>query len=469
MSIPVLSIAEMRDWEERTWRSGVLPEAVIRRVGDALAVQILDQTRPGDRVLLVAGRGNNGADVRASAPHLTERVVELVEVKDPVADFPALTQALERNPDLVVDGLFGIGLNRELGEAWCRCLRTLNDSGRPILSMDVPSGLNADTGGNWGAVVMAGFTLTVGASKRGLLAPSAWNAVGRLQVASGVGLVGMPEGEDGRDWVLAGDFHGFPPRRLVDSHKGSLGKAVVLAGSLGFSGAAVLATRAAGRARPGLLAALVPQEVQLPVSMTVPSAMVHPFAPDHPVLARASAVLAGPGLAAPDLSPAVKSEVLRLWRTFHGVMVVDASALAWLADLPYGGAPGLRVLTPHPGEAAGLLDCAVTEVQADRPAALRKLARRYQSIVVLKGHQTLVGGASGRIRVNSSGNPGLAQGGSGDVLGGFLTGLLAQPHLQLDPLKTVAYAVWEHGRAADRLEAQSRHWISEDLANEIGR
>jgi hydroxyethylthiazole kinase-like uncharacterized protein yjeF len=469
MSFPILSVAEMRDWEERTWRTGILPEAVIRQVGGALARQILDQTRPGDRVLLVAGSGNNGADVRASAAHLQDREVELVEVREPATEFPRLTRALDRKPHLVVDGLFGIGLNRPLGGFWCQCLRALNNSGRPILSVDVPSGLDADTGAHWGEVVQAGCTLTVGAPKRGLLAPSAWNAVGRLEVASGVGLIGMPEGGDGRDWVVAEDFDRFPPPRPPDSHKGSLGKAVVLAGSLGFAGAAVLSTRAAGRARPGLLAALVPPEVHLAVSMSVPSAMVHAFSPEHPVVMQASAVLAGPGLAAPDLSPAVKSEVLRLWRSFRGVMVVDASALAWLADHSEVTAPGPRVLTPHPGEAARLLGIPVTEVQADRPAAVRELARRYQSVVALKGHQTLVGGTSSRIRVNSSGNPGLAQGGSGDVLGGFLTGLLAQPRLQSDLLQTVAYAVWEHGRAADRLETRSHHWTAEDLANEIGR
>ena len=458
----------MRVWEQRTWSGGVLPDAVIARVGEALAARIRDGTRPGDRILLVAGRGNNGADVLASAPHLGDRRVDRVVIHDPEQDFPSLALALAGAPDLVVDGLFGIGLNRELGDPWRRCIRALNESGRRILAMDVPSGLDADTGTHWGAVIQAESTLTVGAPKRGLLAPSAWTVVGRLEVATDVGLGEIPGGEDGRDWVLGEDFAGFPPRRPVDSHKGSLGKGVVLAGSIGFSGAAVLATRAAGRARPGLLAALVPRDVHSVISAQLPSAMVHPFEPEHPVLQRATAILAGPGLAAPGLPPEVHSEVIRLWCEFPGVMILDASALVWLGHLPAGHLDQLRVLTPHPGEAARLLGCSVGEVQADRPSALRELARRHQAVVVLKGHQTLVGAATGRIRVNSSGNPGLAQGGSGDVLGGFLTGLLAQETLLVDPLRTIAYGVWEHGRAADRLESRCRNWTAEDLAAEIG-
>lgn len=468
MSVPILSVAEMRAWEETTWAAGIRPADVINRVGELIAERLRSLTSDGDRILLLAGRGNNGADTQATVPHLKDRITDLLPVTDPVQDRAALGAALERHPRWVVDGLFGIGLNRPLDTAWCEFIRTLNGAGRRVLAVDVPSGLNADTGENWGAVVQADVTLTVGAPKRGLLTPSAWNWVGRLEVARDVGLVGTPTGGDGREWVLDSDFADWPPRRPVAFNKGSLGKAVVLAGSVGFSGAAVLATQAAGRARPGLLSALVPLDVHLPVSIQLPSAMVHPFAPQHPVIDQATALLVGPGLAAPDLPPEVHSEVLRLWRDFPGVMVVDASALAWLCTAPDDRHAGVRVLTPHPGEAARLLGSSVAQVQADRPAALQAIARRYQAFVALKGHQTLVGAATGPLRVNSTGNPGLAQGGTGDVLAGLVTGLLAQPMGRSDPVRTLAYAVWEHGQAADRLEARRHNWTAQDLANEIG-
>ena len=148
-------------------------------------------------------------------------------------------------------------------------------------------------------------------------------------------------------------------------------------------------------------------------------------------------------------------------------MVVDASALAWL---PEGGAPAgqIRVITPHPGEAARMLGVTTGAVQADRLGSLRELSRRFGNAwIVLKGLQTLVGRNSGEVRVNSSGNPYLAQGGSGDVLSGFIAGLLTQSALEADPLKTLAYAAWRHGAAADRLQATRPNWVIEDLVEAL--
>ena len=149
-------------------------------------------------------------------------------------------------------------------------------------------------------------------------------------------------------------------------------------------------------------------------------------------------------------------------------MVVDASALDWL---PAGAvaSKALRVLTPHPGEAARLLQSTAKEVQADRVRSLRQLSERFGNTwVVLKGHQTLVGRNTGEIYVNSTGNPHMAQGGSGDVLSGFLGGLIAQPALAREPHKTIPYAVWQHGAAADYLQATRPNWVVEDLVEQLG-
>jgi hydroxyethylthiazole kinase-like uncharacterized protein yjeF len=149
-------------------------------------------------------------------------------------------------------------------------------------------------------------------------------------------------------------------------------------------------------------------------------------------------------------------------------MVVDASALDWL---PSGKFPknAIRVVTPHPGEAARLLQTTAQKIQKNRAESLREISRRFGNCwVVLKGHQTLIGRSRGEIFVNPSGNPHLAQGGSGDVLAGFIAGLLAQPELQADAEKTIRYAVWQHGAAADKLQAARANWVVEDLVDKIG-
>ena len=156
------------------------------------------------------------------------------------------------------------------------------------------------------------------------------------------------------------------------------------------------------------------------------------------------------------------------WRDLDCPVVVDASGLDLLAAGPFTKRTG-RVLTPHPGEAARLLNSTTQKVQANRLAAVRELSQKYGHCwVVLKGHQTLIGRCDGEVFVNSSGNPHLAQGGSGDLLAGFIAGLLAQPALQADVATTLRYAVWQHGAAADKLQATRANWTVEDLANEIG-
>jgi ADP-dependent NAD(P)H-hydrate dehydratase / NAD(P)H-hydrate epimerase len=182
-----------------------------------------------------------------------------------------------------------------------------------------------------------------------------------------------------------------------------------------------------------------------------------------------SAILIGPGLASHDVPQQIKSMAAELWRSFNGPMIVDASALPWI-PAESGTMPQVRVLTPHPGEAARLLKTESKEVQANRLQALRELSRQFSGAwVVLKGHQTLIGRSEGEVYVNSSGNPHLAQGGSGDVLSGYLAGLLAQPLLQKDSLKTLAYGVWQHGATADVLQNLQPNWVVEDLVAHLGQ
>jgi hydroxyethylthiazole kinase-like uncharacterized protein yjeF len=181
-----------------------------------------------------------------------------------------------------------------------------------------------------------------------------------------------------------------------------------------------------------------------------------------------SALLVGPGLADRDLPDELRQTTRRLWQDSPVPMIVDASALDWL---PTRSVPNnaIRVITPHPGETVRLLKAPSTQIQANRPQALRELSQRFGNCwVVLKGHQTLVGRSTGELFINSSGNPYLAQGGSGDVLAGYLAGLLAQPALQADVFKTIRYAVWQHGAAADVLQTAKSNWVIEDLVEALG-
>jgi NAD(P)H-hydrate epimerase len=270
------------------------------------------------------------------------------------------------------------------------------------------------------------------------------------------------------DGISPAEFEDFPPLRALDTHKGSYGHLVVVAGSMGFHGASVLAVRGAQRAQPGRVTLLTQESVYLPVAAQLQSAMVGVWSPDINRFNSASAILMGPGLAAPDLTDDIKGIFRRLWRDGAAPMVVDASAILWLAAHALGKS-SVRVITPHPGEAAALLKQPLAQVQANREEALREISRRHGNCwVVLKGHQTLVGRADEEVRVNVTGNPHLAQGGSGDVLAGFIAGLLAQPALLADPGRTIRYAVWQHGAAADKLQAARRNWVVEDLVNELG-
>jgi NAD(P)H-hydrate epimerase len=463
MSWPVISVAEMREWEAATWATGQTEEVVIARVGEVLARQARRMTHSGDGILLLAGKGHNGDDVRAMVPHLKERSVHLIEVLDPVKALAEFPSALRARPKLIVDGLFGIGLNRELDANWVKLIEGVNDARLPVLAVDVPSGLDAETGTVLPEAIRAAVTMTVGAPKRGFFASSAGDYVGRLEVATDVGLVPCPCASD-LQWTTEDDFAAFPPPRPAGGHKGTFGHAALAAGSLGYHGAAVLAARGAQRARPGLVTLITQPDTYVPIAAQTQAVMVR-YKWDS---VKFTAIGFGPGLAAENLSPSVRETFSRVWNEATMPIIADASALDWLEPNAVEN-QSCRVITPHPGEAARLLGCSTAEIQRDRLKALRALSKRFGNCwVVLKGQCTLIGRATGNVFVNGSGNAGLAQGGTGDLLTGFITGWLAQPACQKEPLQSLRYAVWEHGAAADRLSERRRNWIVEELATELG-
>lgn len=467
MPVPVLSVPQVRAWEGASWQSGCLETEVIAQVGRRLARRLQELTAPGDRLLLLVGKGHNGDDTRAAAGHLPDRQVDVLEIPEPKAGLNALKQALTRGPAWLVDGLFGIGLNRPLNEDWVRLIEAVNDARLPVLAVDVPSGLDAQTGLAWGAAVRARVTVTVGVPKIGLLNPSAWPYTGRLVVEPDIGLLPPPR-ESELWWTLPDDFNGFPPPPPVAAHKGDRGHLLIFAGSRGFHGAAVLAARAAQRARPGLISLGTVPEVYVPISAQLQAVMVDDWRATLSKLPRASACLIGPGLAATDLPAAFRDCMVDLWCNARVPVIADASALDWLPSGSFEP-KATRVITPHPGEAARMLNIGVQAVQNDRPGTLRALSQRHKGCwVVLKGFQTLLGRNQGIIWVNPSGDASLAQGGTGDILAGFLAGLLTRPDLAAVPETAIRYGVWRHGAAADRIEATGYRWVPEELIAALG-
>lgn len=467
MPLPVLTLDQMRQWEQATWATGQTEAEVIRRVGLVIARVALRLTRPSELILILAGKGHNGDDARCAREYLSERRVDVLEVADPGADLPKLEALLSLRPSLVIDGLFGIGINRPLSAGWHGLVERINNAGLKVLAVDVPSGLDVASGRPQGVAIRATVTLTVGAPKSGLLTNSAWEYVGRLEVADNVGLAPtLPQTE--LKWTVARDFTGFPPARMAAGHKGTYGHLSIVSGSLGYHGAAVLTARSAQRAQPGLITLHTPEAVYHVVASQLQAVMVAPWRADSRPGENRTGLLVGPGLAGPDVPEQLKMVVPELWRRFPGPMVVDASALAWVPP-ERKDAAGIRVITPHPGEAARMLGTETAQIQSDRVQSLRTLSARFSNCwVVLKGHQTLIGRTDGPVFVNSSGNPFLAQGGSGDVLSGYLAGLLTQPPLQANPLLTLRYGVWQHGATADFLEKNQPNWVVEDLVSHLG-
>jgi len=439
----------------------------------------------GGAILVLAGPGNNGGDAFEAAGHLRRRFYEVsVVFADDAGRLPAdaaaayrrfldtggstLTSIPERAPGhssvnarwaLIIDGLFGIGLQREVGGRYGELVRAANAlaarDGCPLLALDCPSGLDADTGQQRGATIRASHTISFIAGKPGLYTGDGPDHCGTVSIAAlgldAAQLAPAPGATIGRD-----RFASHLQPRARNSHKGSHGNTGILGGASSMVGAAFLAGRAAlklgsGRVYLGLLEAQLP--TQLPSFDPVqPELMLR--RPEALFTAGLTALACGPGMGNSHQAVALLEEACAL----DLPLVLDADALNLVAaegNLQVAlasrhGEQAPTLLTPHPAEAARLLECDTAAIQAERIAAAREIASRYNACVALKGCGTIVAAPDGRWFVNTTGNPGLASAGTGDVLTGFVTALLAQGWPALEALLA---AVHLHGTAADELVA----------------
>ncbi len=464
---PVYLTADIRRIESAAGASAKPP--LMERAGLAAAEVAREIIGGGSGpVLVLAGPGNNGGDAFVIARHLKQWWFDVTVVfsgDEGKLSYDA-AQALRAWRDaggttrsdkpqaqtwsLVVDGLFGIGLQRDIGGPHARLVEAANQSRAPVLAVDIPSGIDSDTGRVLGCAVRASHTVTFIALKPGLLTLDGPDHCGELHVAS-LGL--EPSTSVPRTGATCGAGildEMLPPRRL-NTHKGSYGSVGILGGAHGMVGAALLAGRAAlklgaGRVYAGLLAPDAPS-----VDDVQPELMLR-TASDALALEHLNCIAVGPGLsqseAGASLVAAALDKPVPLVIDADGLNVIAADA-ALAARLKARTAPTL--LTPHPAEAARLLGKSTGEVQSDRVSAALTLARQTGAGVVLKGVGSICAWPDGTWLINTSGNPGMASAGMGDVLTGMLAALLAQG---VDPQRTLLGGVYLHGAAADARVAQ---------------
>ena len=492
----ILTGAEMREADRRTIQEvgvpgRVLMESAGRGVAGAMEAHIEDLGSKS--IVIVCGKGNNGGDglvllrtlvgldyeARAVvlapfedlAPDALDNLQSALKLDlpvDAVTTDDEWTLALEEmfSADVIVDAILGTGLTRAATGLPLRVIEDINGLEASRVSIDLPSGLSADSGALPGASVNADLTVALAAPKVCHFVPPACERCGRVEVVE----IGIPpqllESDDPKLTTIEPEYLvGSWPRRDSSAHKGNFGHLLIVAGSVGKTGAAVMAAEAALRAGVGLvtvasaasaiplMAPRLPEAMWEPLPETASGAIAFDAADrleellsGHPALA---ALAIGPGLGLDD-------ETVRLVQKLVGEcrvpMVVDADALNALKDHKDVIQPGQPIaLTPHPGEAARLLGCSTTTVQRDRLQAVRSLASGVTAHVLLKGYHSLISDPGGHTSVNLTGNPGLATAGSGDVLTGIVGGLIAQGASVENALVVGAYV---HGLAGDLAAAE---------------
>ena len=473
----------MRAAEAAAIASGTPEFVLMKRAGAAAAELIAAWMRRWhfSRIVFLCGGGNNAGDALVAATLLYGRCPISLRLAKPLGSFRgAAAIAADGLPDglkaaascdfadldlapgdLIVDGMLGIGLTGEVRPQLAKAIAMVNASRLPVISLDVPSGMDADTGVGCcpgGEAVHAACTVTFGLPKRGLFTPDGSRFSGTLVVAD----IGLSDGTDsGReDAYTEVEAMASLPRFAADIHKNRRGQLLVMAGSRRYPGAGALAALSALRGGAGLIRSFIPSGVpirladaSIPVSIAATEQGGFAHAPEWTNYPGAAALVAGPGWG-DDVPVSVLEQVLK----FPGRLLLDADALNLLARHPelWHARDGV-VLTPHPGEAERLRLAFGIPTSETRSKAAAALAARLNATVVLKGARTVTANEVGSITLNTSGSPDLATAGSGDVLAGLIGALLANG---LDAAEAARLGVFIHGRAG---ETCGRGCIADDL------
>lgn len=515
----ILTAAETRQVDRLTTeRAGVPSITLMENAGGSVAefIRARFPSFARRKLFVLCGKGNNGGDGFVVARHLLQMgarpVVHLFaspqEVKGEAAqnlerwqsaggNLVAISDASASDsskldfsgPAILVDALLGTGVHGAVEGLLRRAIDAMNARRPeiPVVSVDIPSGLNADTGEVCGAAVRADYTITFTAPKVGFFYGAAAEYQGQLVVRE----IGSPPevieevGKGNLRWSEAGEFARFARPRKPEGHKGDYGHALIVAGSVGKTGAAVLASWAALRAGAGLVTVATAEPALPLVAAHTPEVMTAPLAATlagtisdrclegnafEALLSGKRALAIGPGL---TTNSETQSFVRRIVTAKREVpIVLDADGLNAFAgrasELKDPG--GALAITPHPGEMARLLGCSVAQVQKNRIGVARKAAADWNARVILKGHHTIVASPDGQTYINSTGNPGMASGGTGDALTGMLAALTAQFGTD-DWHRVLAFGVYLHGLAGDVAwdQAGGAPLMASDLIQSIPR
>jgi NAD(P)H-hydrate epimerase len=481
----IVTACQMKELDARTTREAGIPErTLIARAGEAAAEWITRRYAPGFvRILVLVGKGNNGADALAVAARLRRLKYRVQVVRGwERGALSKIQRAVREAPVelLVIDGLFGTGLNRRLGEPYLPIVSFLERSGVRVIALDIPSGLDADSGIPWGASLVASQTLTFQLPKLGLVQEHAADRVGELHVLD----IGFPENlmaeiRTPYDLITAEELKPVFLARKRGSYKGDQGHVLVIGGSVGFAGAPALAARGALFAGAGLVTLAVPQTIySVSAGLAGAEVMVHPLTDRNrgwvgrsawpmirTLLKGCSAVVIGPGIGTCSETGFLLEKVLRESTV---PIVVDAGGLSLLASKTaiLRKASAEVVITPHPGEMGRLVNLTAREVQRKRFEVAEAFARRHVVTVVLKGCRTLVAHPGARrVSVNAlAGNPGMASGGVGDVLGGVIGACLARGLKAADAARA---GVFLHACAGDLACVGRAHLVAGDLVQAL--
>lgn len=494
--VKILTAKQMQELDRAAIEQIGIPGIVLmENAGQGMYRKICEMV-PGalaKRIVVLCGRGNNGGDgfVIARCFHLAgARVTALLfsqadrvqgdaktnlealkktgaEVREITADEHWQQAAAElAHAGIVVDALLGTGLSAPVTGFFEKAIKAVNGLERAyVAAVDIPSGIDGTTGAVLGAAVRADLTCTFACAKLGLVLHPGVEHAGRLAVID----IGIPSGLDaaGPAQYLLGEamLAGALPRRNPDSHKGTYGHGLILAGSPGKTGAAAMTARAAMRTGAGLVTVGVPASLNPVLEAKLTEPMTAPL-PEEPggflglcslpqaikLFPDKSAVALGPGIGDGDYAGAFVGGVIA---AAAAPLVIDADGLNAIARDPgMGMLKKLQVpavLTPHPGEMARLTGLTTQEVQADRIGCSREFAEQFKVVVVLKGSRTVIAAPDGSVFINPTGNPGMAGGGMGDALTGMIAGLICQG---LEPLAAARLAVYVHGAIGDRLAAE---------------
>ena len=451
--------------------SGIDGYTLMCRAGRAALNVLLRQWALPEHIHIICGTGNNGGDGLVLARLARERQLPatvyllgdrknihndaqkaLIDAEAAGVEIRPASGQLPLTDGVIVDALLGTGLNGPVRDAAAGLINQINAAGLPVLALDIPSGLCANTGRVLGCAVEADRTITFIAAKRGLFTGQGSHVSGLVLFDS----LQIPDAlyHQAGDSVAHDTLHQLLaslPARPRDAHKGLYGHVLIVGGNHGMAGAAMMAAEAAARTGCGLIS-IATQPEHVPAMLARhPEVMVHGVVSGQeldPLLEKPSVIVIGPGLGQTPWSEQMLQKTLATGLP----LVVDADALNMLAQqrIQPGTVRDNWILTPHPGEAARLLGCSTADINDDRFAAVEALQQRYGGIAVLKGAGSLIRSAQ-RTSLCSYGNPGMASGGMGDLLSGLIAGLLAQ---HLPAARAASLAVALHARAADLTAAE---------------